>query len=73
MIYGARNDNSTALSVRDRIVTDRMADLGVEFLGPRYPAGIPRDSENVPTCRGVNSKLAFSHSLRVALTAAVLL
>ena len=58
MIYGATDDNLLALPARDRTVTDRMAALGMEFLGPRYPAGrrayptpqgLPHDTENVPT------------------------
>ena len=58
MIYGATDDNSLALPARDRTVTDRMAALGMEFLGPRHPAGrqacpvpqgLPGDTENVPT------------------------
>lgn len=58
MIYGATADNRLALPARDRTVTDRMAALGMEFLGPRYPAGrrasptpqgLPCDTENVPT------------------------
>ena len=60
MIYGATDDNRLALPARDRTVTDRMAALSMEFLGPRYPAGsracptpqgLPCDSENVPTYR----------------------
>ena len=58
MIYGAKDDNRLALPARDRTVTDRMAALGMEFLGPRFPAGVGhaprpqglrRDTENVPT------------------------
>ena len=58
MIYGATDDNRLALPARDRTVTDRMAALGMEFLGPRHPAGrrarpvpqgLPCDTENVPT------------------------
>ena len=58
MIYGATDDNRLALPARDRTVTDRLAALGMEFLGPRYPAGrwacptpqgLPHDTENVPT------------------------
>ena len=33
MIYGAKDDNRLALPARDRTVTDRMAALGMEFLG----------------------------------------
>ena len=58
MIYGATDSNTLALPARDRTVTDRMEALGLEFLGPRYPAarragptpqGLPCDTENVPT------------------------
>ncbi len=58
MIYGATDDNRLALPARDRTVTDRMAALGMEFLGPRHPAGkradpvpqgLPSDTDNVPT------------------------
>ena len=58
MIYGATDDNHLALPARDRTVTDRMDALGMEFLGPRYPAGrrasptprgLPPDTLNVPT------------------------
>ena len=59
MIYGATDDNPLALPARDRTVTDRMAALGLEFLGPRYPEGgrracptpqgLPPDTRNVPT------------------------
>ena len=38
-IYRATNDNPLALPARDRTITDRMAALGLAFLGPRYPAG----------------------------------
>ena len=58
MIYGATDDNPLALPARDRTVTDRMDALGMEFLGPQYPAGrrmcpspqgLPPDTRNVPT------------------------
>ena len=58
MIYGATDDNRLALPARDRTVTDRMDALGMEFLGPQYPAGrracpspqgLPTDTRNVPT------------------------
>ena len=58
MIYGATDDNGLALPARDRTVTDRMDALGMEFLGPRYPAGwlacptpqgLPPYTLNVPT------------------------
>ena len=58
MIYGATDENLLALPARDRTVTDRMDGLGMEFLGPQYPAGrrahptpqgLPPDTRNVPT------------------------
>ena len=58
MIYGATDDNDLALPARERSVFDRMAALGLEFIGPRYPAGrraqptpqgLPPDTLNVPT------------------------
>ena len=58
MIYGATEDNRLALPARDRTVTDRMAALGLEFMGPQFPsgrqadplpAGLPSDTLNVPT------------------------
>ncbi len=57
-IYGATHNNRLALPGRDRTITDRMDALGLEFLGPRYPAGrqaspspqgLPPDTLNVPT------------------------
>ena len=57
-IYSATDDNRLALPARDRTITDRMNALGLEFLGPRYPAGrrarptpqgLPPDTQNVPT------------------------
>ena len=58
MIYGATANNPLALPSRDRTVTDRMAALGLEFLGPQHPdgrqadptpQGLPADTRNVPT------------------------
>lgn len=58
MIYGATDDDPLAFPARDRTVTDRMATLGMELLGPQYPAGrrahlTPQgllcDTKNVPT------------------------
>ena len=49
---------SLEIPVRDRACTDRKDALGMEFLGPRYPAGrracpspqgLPPDTGNVPT------------------------
>ncbi|MDE0232102.1 MAG: hypothetical protein OXI56_09230 [bacterium] len=45
-IYGATPDNRLALPARDRTVTDRMAALGMEFLGPRHPSKDPANAEN---------------------------
>ena len=58
MIYGATDDNRLALPTSDRTVTDRMEALGLEFMGPQFPAGrqadptppgLPSDTLNVPT------------------------
>ncbi|MCQ3809366.1 MAG: hypothetical protein KTV68_02295 [Acidimicrobiia bacterium] len=60
MIYGATEDNRLALPTRERTVFDRMAALGLEFLGPQFPdgrqaeltpQGLPADTLNVPTFR----------------------
>ena len=57
-IHGATDDNRLALPARDRTIMDRMDALGMEFLGPRYPAGrradptpqgLPANTPNVPT------------------------
>ncbi len=67
MIFGATDDNSLALPARDRTVTDRMAALGLEFMGPQYPAGrracprpsgLPPDTLNVPTYYAPRSNAA---------------
>ena len=58
LIQGATDSNPLALPARDRSVFARLEALGFEFLGPRYPhgrradptpAGLPVDTENVPT------------------------
>ena len=58
IIYGLTEESSLALPARDNTVFDRMDALGMEFLGPRLPAGrpannpirgLPEDSRNVPT------------------------
>ena len=58
MAFGATDDDPQALTARERTVTDRMDALGMEYLGPRYPAGrrasptprgLPPDTLNVPT------------------------
>ena len=57
MIYGATG-NTLALPERERTFWDRVAALGLEFLGPRAPHGwqpstpqpdVPPDTKNVPT------------------------
>ena len=57
MIYGATG-RSLSLPTRDRTVWERMAALGLEFLGPQVPDGwqpsarqpdAPPDTKNVPT------------------------
>lgn len=58
LIHGATDSNTLALPARDRSVFSRLEALGFEFLGPQYPhgrradpppAGLPADTENVPT------------------------
>ena len=58
MIHGGTDDDPSALTARDRTVFDRMDTLGMEFIGPQYPAGrqahptprrVPPDTRNVPT------------------------
>ena len=58
IIYGLTEESSLALPARDNTVFDRMDAFGMEFLGPRLPAGrpannplrgLPEDSRNVPT------------------------
>ena len=58
MIYGATESHPLALPARESNVFDRMAALGLEFLGPQHPngrqaeptpKGLPPDSRNVPT------------------------
>lgn len=58
MIYGATDENRLSLPARDHTVFDRMAVLGLEFLGPQSPngrradptpQGLPEDTKNVPT------------------------
>ena len=58
MIYDATEDNKLALPARERTIVDRFDALGLEFLGPQYPAGrqadpipqgLPSDTGNLPT------------------------
>ena len=57
-IYGATDAHPLAMPDRDRTIFDRMTALGLELVGPRYPAGrracptpigLPEDTKNVPT------------------------
>ena len=57
-IYGATAKSGLENPARARTITDRMDALGLEFLGPQYPAGrracpaspdVPPDTKNVPT------------------------
>ena len=57
IVYGSTNPGY-ARPARARTITDRMDALGLELLGPRYPAGrraspvppgLPADTRNVPT------------------------
>ncbi len=56
--FGTRDDFGDGFGVRERTVWDRMAAVGLEFLGPQYPNGrkavptpsyLPPDTKNVPT------------------------
>ena len=58
MFYGATDNNRLSLPARDRTVFERMAALGLEFMGPQFPdglqanptpQGLPEDTKNVPT------------------------
>ena len=58
MVYGDIGDDPQSLAARERTVFDRMAALGLEFMGPQHPRGrqaeprpenLPADSGNVPT------------------------
>ena len=58
MFYGATEDNRLALPARDGTVFDRLAALGLEFLGPQHPNGrqasptphgLEPNTKNVPT------------------------
>ena len=49
MAFGVDDDDPQALTARERTVTDRMDALGMEYLGPRYPAG----RRASPTPRGL--------------------
>ena len=75
MIFGATDGNPVARPGRDRTVTDRMAALGMEFLGPRAPAGgrqasptppgLPSDTANVPTYYHAASETTETASLQL--------
>ena len=58
-IYGAADNNRLEKPARAQTIFDRMQALGLEFIGPQWPAadrqadpvpqGLPRDTKNVPT------------------------
>ena len=76
MTFGATDDGPQALTARVRTVTDRMDALGMELLGPRYPAGrrasptprvLPPDTLNVPTfCPRGHDPATAQHQLDYA-------
>ncbi|MCY3897546.1 MAG: hypothetical protein OXF86_03185 [Caldilineaceae bacterium] len=56
--FGTRDNSGEGFAVRERTVWDRMAAIGLEFLGPQYPNGrkadptpgyLPPETKNVPT------------------------
>ena len=58
MVYGATGEDWESLHKREKTVWDRMAALGLEFVGPQAPdgrqasvppPGVPEDTRNVPT------------------------
>jgi len=58
MVYGGMPIEPQSLADRDRTVFDRFTALGLELVGPQYPAGrrasptpvgLPADTRNVPT------------------------
>ena len=66
MIYGATENNKLALPERDQTVVDRFKALGLEFLGPQYPAGrqaeptpqgLPPKTGNLPTYYTTRQKI----------------
>ena len=73
MYHGSIDDSPQALTERERTVTNRFATLGLEFLGPQYPAGrrayptprvLPLDTLNVPTYRAkAQSPATAQHQL----------
>ena len=57
-IFGATKNNKLALPERDQTIMDRFKALGLEFMGPQYPAGrraeptpqgLPDSTDNLPT------------------------
>ncbi len=64
MIYGATG-NTLALPVRERAFWDRVAALGLEFLGPQAPDGwqpaADREIKSPPICRlGIKGLISLS-------------
>ena len=62
LIYGSKTGDPQALDERGSGVFERMETIGLELVGPRYPAGrkaalppryLPPDTRNVPTYRTV--------------------
>ena len=67
LIYGSRTGDPQALDERGSGVFERMETIGLELIGPRYPAGrkatptpsyLPPDTRNVPTYRTVKESPA---------------
>jgi len=65
ILYGDISDDPQSLKERDQTVFDRMEALGLEFLGPQYPAGrkadpvppfMPEDTRNVVTYYTIRQK-----------------
>ena len=58
-IYGAADNNRLEKPARAQTIFDRLQALGLEFIGPKWPAadrqadpvpqGLPKDTKNVPT------------------------
>ena len=67
LIHGALDSNRLALPARDRSVFERFEALGFEYVGPispngrqadPTPAGLPKDTKNVPTFYTTHQKNA---------------
>lgn len=71
MVYGGIPIEPQSLAARDQTVFDRFAALGLELVGPQYPAGrkaeptpaeLPADSGNVPTYHTTSQSPATAQS-----------